>query len=165
MCLPKPEPIQLFFLSLFFYYFKKNEFSLSKSYWVFLGISFGAKISALLFLVFLPIFAFLYITIKQSSLVAIIAVPKTIFFIFLGIALSSPFLFPNAVLSFIIYIIVKDVLLKNINENLYLDTLLILALITLNFITHAVLHIFFAFTTNTSGWFVSTFINSESCRS
>ena len=128
---------------------------------VFLGISFGAKISALLFLVFLPIFAFLYITIKQSSLVAIIAVPKTIFFIFLGIALSSPFLFPNAVLSFIIYIIVKDVLLKNINENLYLDTLLILALITLNFITHAVLHIFFAFTTNTSGWFVSTFLSTQ----
>ena len=43
MCLPKPEPIQLFFLSLFFYYFKKNEFSLSKSYWFFLGSHLGQR--------------------------------------------------------------------------------------------------------------------------
>ena len=161
MCLPKPEPIQLFFLSLFFYFFKKNEFSLSKSYWIFLGIAFGAKISAFLFLVFLPIFAFSYVTIKQPFQAAIIAVPKTIVFIFLGLAISSPFLFPNLFLSFLIYIIVKDILSKNIKKILYLDTLLIVALITLNVAWHAILHIGFAFTTNTSGWFVSTFLSTQ----
>tara|TARA_B100001248_G_scaffold248360_1_gene220601 strand:+ start:2410 stop:4176 length:1767 start_codon:yes stop_codon:yes gene_type:complete len=161
MCLPKPESIQLFFLSLFFYFFKKNEFSLSKSYWIFLGISFGAKISAFLFLVFLPIFAFSYVTIKQSLPIALIAVPKTIFFIFLGLTISSFFLFPNVFLSFMIYIIVKGVLSKNIKKNLYLDILLILALITLNILWHVILNIFFSATTNTFGWFRSTFLATQ----
>ena len=161
MCNPKPEPIQFFFLSLFFYFFKKNEFSLSKYYWIFLGISFGTKISALLFLVFLPIFSFIYVSIKQSFLSAIIQVPKTIFFIFIGLAISSPFLFPNIFLCFLIFIIMKGVLSKIIKENLFLNTLLILVIITFNFISHAILHTLFFFTTDTSKWFINNFLSTQ----
>ena len=42
--MPKPEPIQLFFLSLFLYFFVKNNYRFG-SFYIFLGISFGAKIS------------------------------------------------------------------------------------------------------------------------
>ena len=161
MCNPKPESIQLFFLSLFFYFFKKNEFCLSKYYWIFLGISFGTKISALLFFIFLPIFSFSYICTKQSFHTVLSGVPKTIFYIFLGLAISSPFLFPNLFLSYLFFIFVKYVFLKNINGNLCLDTFLTLALITLNITVIAILHNFFAFTTNASSWFINTFLSTQ----
>ena len=44
--MPKPEPIQIFFLALFLWRAKKNNFRLGM-YWVFLGISLGAKVSLL----------------------------------------------------------------------------------------------------------------------
>lgn len=161
MCDPKPDPIQLFFLSLFFYFFKKNEFSLSKYYWIFLGISFGTKISAFLFLILLPIFSFYYVFTKQSFRTALTKVPKTIFFIFLGLAISSPFLFPNFFLSYMIFIFIKYVFLKNMNGKLYLDTLLSLALIILNIIVTAILHNSFAYATNASNWFINTFLSTQ----
>ena len=161
MCNPKPEPIQLFFLSLFFYFFKKYEFSLSKYYWIFLGISFGTKISALLFFILLPIFSFLYIYTKQSFYTVLTEVPKTIFFIFLGLAISSPFLFPNVFLSYVFFIFVKYVLLKNKNGNLYLNTLLTPLLIILNITVIAILHNSFAFTTDASTWFINTFLSTQ----
>ncbi len=161
MCNPKPEPIQLFFLSLFFYFFKKNEFSLSKHYWIFLGISFGTKISSLFFFIFLPVFSLLYFSAKHSFYGGITQVPKTILFIFLGLVISSPFLFLNVFLSFMIFTIVKNVFLNNMNKNPYLDTLLIFLLITLNIIITAILHKYFAFNTETYNWFINTFISTH----
>lgn len=46
MTMPKPEPLQLFFLSVFLFFYKKNGF-LFGSYWIFLGLAFGTKISTL----------------------------------------------------------------------------------------------------------------------
>jgi len=43
---PKPEPIQLFFLSLYICYYLKNRMNFGW-YWIFLGLAFGAKISTL----------------------------------------------------------------------------------------------------------------------
>ncbi len=157
MCNPKPEPIQLFFLSLFFYFFKKNEFSISKPYWIFLGISFGTKISTFLFLIFLPVFSLFYSYLKHSFHTAITKVTLTIFFIFLGLVVSAPFLFTNFFLYFIIFNITKSLFLKNMRENPYLETLLILALITINIISTAILQNHFAFTAETYNWFVNTF--------
>ena len=161
MCNPKPDPIQLFFLSLFFYFFKKNAFSLSKYYWIFLGISFGTKISAFLFFIFLPIFSFLYVFTKKSFYTALTQVPNTIFFIFLGLAISSPFLFPNVFLSYMIFNVVKYVFLKNMKGNPYVDILSTLVLITLNIAITAILYNYFAFTTNASSWFINTFLSTQ----
>jgi len=44
--MPKPEPLQLLFLSLFLWKGKKCAFGFG-AYWIFLGLAFGAKISVL----------------------------------------------------------------------------------------------------------------------
>ncbi len=161
MCNPKPDPIQLFFLSLFFYYLKKNEFSLSGFYWIFLGISFGTKISVFLFFIFVPIFSLTYVALKQSFSFAITQVSKTIFFIFLGLAISSPSLFPNVVASSVIFAIIRVVFLKNEKGIIHLNTFLTFLLITLNIVISAVLHNFFSFPTALSSWFINTFLSSQ----
>ncbi len=43
---PKPEPIQLLVLALFFYYFKKNEYAFGK-YFILIGIAYGIKFNVL----------------------------------------------------------------------------------------------------------------------
>jgi len=47
--MPKPEPMQLFFLALFLYYFKKSDWSFGKHF-IWLGIAFGLKFNVLLLL-------------------------------------------------------------------------------------------------------------------
>ena len=47
MSMPKPEPLQMLFLALFLYFFKKSNMSFRGSYWIFLGLAFGTKISTL----------------------------------------------------------------------------------------------------------------------
>ena len=102
-----------------------------------------------------------YILTKKSLNNVLTQIPKTIFFIFLGLAISTPFLFPNVFISFMIFIVIKYVFLKNKNGNLYLDTLITFALITLNIIFTAILHNSFAFTTNASSWFINTFLSTQ----
>ncbi|MES2356523.1 MAG: hypothetical protein V4568_19405 [Pseudomonadota bacterium] len=46
MTMPKPEPLQLFFLAIFCYYFFRNKLELGW-YWIFAGLAFGTKISTL----------------------------------------------------------------------------------------------------------------------
>ena len=84
MCNPKPEPIQLFFLSLFFYFFKKNNFAFARPFWILMGVSFGAKISALPFVLFVPTLTLIYNSNQKSLDHSIEQLPRTIFFIFLG---------------------------------------------------------------------------------
>lgn len=48
MSMPKPEPIMLLCAALFLFFYKKNNLTLGKPYWIFLGMAFGAKISFLL---------------------------------------------------------------------------------------------------------------------
>jgi hypothetical protein len=47
MTMPKPEPIMIFCMALFFYFYKKNSLEGARPYWIFLGLAFGAKISML----------------------------------------------------------------------------------------------------------------------
>lgn len=47
--MPKPEPMQLFFLALFLYYFRKSDWSFGKHF-IWLGIAFGLKFNVLLLL-------------------------------------------------------------------------------------------------------------------
>lgn len=46
MTMPKPEPLQLFFLVIFCYFYIKKNATFSW-YWIFIGLAFGAKISTL----------------------------------------------------------------------------------------------------------------------
>ncbi len=55
--MPKPEPLQLLFISIFLIRAKKNEFRLGP-YWFFMGMAFGCKISALLLILYFGFIAF-----------------------------------------------------------------------------------------------------------
>lgn len=46
MTMPKPEPLQIFFLAIFLYFYKRNEGKFSR-YWIFAGLALGTKISVL----------------------------------------------------------------------------------------------------------------------
>lgn len=46
MTMPKPEPLQLFFLAVFLYFYNKQKLTFGR-YWIFLGLAFGTKISTL----------------------------------------------------------------------------------------------------------------------
>jgi len=57
MTMPKPEPLQLLFLSLFLLCARKEKFNFGR-YWIFLGLAFGAKISVLFLIPFFMIIGF-----------------------------------------------------------------------------------------------------------
>jgi hypothetical protein len=46
MTIPKPEPLQIFFLAVFLFFYKKNDLAFGR-HWIFLGLAFGTKISTL----------------------------------------------------------------------------------------------------------------------
>ena len=161
MCNPKPEPIQLFFLSLFFYFFKKNNFAFAQPFWILIGVSFGAKISALPFVLFVPAFAFIYNSNQKSYNHSIEQLPRTIFFIFLGLVISVPSLLPNLIFSFILFIFLKHLFNIAKTRVSYLGPLLTLLIIVFNVVFCTILHKYFSLQTGASNWFISTFLSTQ----
>ena len=90
MTMPKPEPLQIFFLSIFCYYFYKKEMQLNWQ-WIFLGLAFGTKISALpATIVFI---SFAYIFSEKLSRIEIFNEKKLSIISFLmGLVISVPIL-------------------------------------------------------------------------
>lgn len=90
--MPKPEPLQLFLLSLFFHYGFKSRFR-NPYIWIIWGMSFGAKISTL---VTLPVCGILFLhsnyrkIMEPENILKMLSIP---FFIVLGLCISVPILF------------------------------------------------------------------------
>ena len=106
MSMPKPEPLQLFTLSLFFYFFKKTNWDLSSWYWIFLGLAIGAKISTLPFAMCILFFVILR-NYKESQFSKDFEnISEPVFFTFLGLVISIPMLIKNFIISIIFYKIV-----------------------------------------------------------
>ena len=151
--MPKPEPIQLFFLSLFFYFFKNNNFILKpKSYWVFAGMALGAKISTIPIL--LVIFATgLYCSLSKNELRNISdSFPKIILYTSLGLTISVPILLPYFIVSTFIYIIItRSSRYKDWNKN-YKATALIITVICSNFFISFSFKNIFSIQTGLSEW-------------
>ena len=161
MCNPKPEPMQLFFLSLFFYFLKKNNFALAQPFWVLIGISFGAKISALPFILIIPAFAFIYDSNQKSISHSIGQIPITIFLIFFGLVISVPSLLPNLIFSFLLFIILKHLFIRYNTRISYLGPLLTLLILLFNIVFCTILHKYFSLQIGASKWFVSTFLSTQ----
>lgn len=91
MTMPKPEPLQLFFLALFFYCYQKNNFAFGKS-WIFLGLAFGTKISTLP-VIFVIIFSTIFIhkIYSRNRLLESKAIEGFLFFL-LGFGVAVPIL-------------------------------------------------------------------------
>jgi hypothetical protein len=104
MTMPKPEPLQLLFLSIFIYFYITKEGSLTW-YWVFLGAAFGTKISIAPVIVCLGMVSLLFLggnkklNLNNSGFqIAVIAFLS-------GLAVSVPILTPSIIILFGIYII------------------------------------------------------------
>jgi hypothetical protein len=88
--MPKPEPFQLFFLSLFlkFYFDKKHDHQKKYKYWIFLGLAFGAKVSVFPLILFLFTLEFI-----KNYKVNYKIIYQKFLFVFLGFVIAVPGIF------------------------------------------------------------------------
>lgn len=101
MTMPKPEPLQLLFLSLFCYFFSQNKECLGW-HWIFAGLAFGAKISTLpAILVFAA--ASLWLSHNKSNSERCNNLLLSIGSFFLGLAISVPILMPSFFLALAVF--------------------------------------------------------------
>ena len=144
MTMPKPEPMQLFFLSLFFYFFKNDNFILKpKNYWIFAGLALGAKISTV------PILLVIFATGLYCSLIKSVhrkisdSFPKIILYTSLGLTISVPILLPYFIASTFIYIIItRSSWYKGWNKNYKTIALLVTVILPNFFISFSVKSVF-----------------------
>lgn len=147
---PKPEPIQLFFLSLYicYYYKKKMNFGW---YWVFLGLAFGAKISTLpAAAIFFLASALIYCRNSNDRMFRYVI--NTIMWFVFGFCLAVPiFLFPY----FILLVSYTTLLYLNIaiNNNYRKPILFVILLIFLAML-------YKSGKTPLAQWFSNTFLNT-----
>lgn len=84
---PKPEPIQLLLLSLFFYYFKKNDLAFGK-FFIFLGLAYGAKFNLI---TILPVLFILPLLKKNMELgLKIRKIAIAVLYFLLGLVTAIP---------------------------------------------------------------------------
>jgi hypothetical protein len=96
--MPKPEPLQLLFISTFIFYFVKKKAAFS-NYWIFLGLAFGVKISTLPLIPFFFTISYFFnyklITFKNI----INSMMKISFPFLIGLSISVPILIlPSALI-------------------------------------------------------------------
>ncbi len=109
--MPKPEPLQIFFFSIFFVLFYRKKFNFG-IYWILLGLFFSVKISSLTTTILLIITSTI-ILIKNKELLEINKLYYGIISFFLGILIGLPFLY-KPILQSIILILVLILINKNL---------------------------------------------------
>lgn len=112
MSMPKPEPIMLLCAALFLFFYKKNNLTLGKPYWIFLGMAFGAKISFLLPLLILYGTSVLVQFDKKHFHLLITNSILTLFYIVFGFVISNPFFFPTFL--FVAYVLLAILLIARL---------------------------------------------------
>jgi hypothetical protein len=90
MTMPKPEPIMIFCLALFFYFYKKNNLEDAKPYWILLGMAFGAKISVLPAIPILLLASLYKKPLRSETVQTLRNLFITIIYIFIGFCLAIP---------------------------------------------------------------------------
>ena len=156
MTTPKPEPIQLFFISIFLFYYRKLDMKLDSFYWIFIGLAFGAKISTLpLIIIFLLPGVFDLVYNKENHLLEkyIIA----FFYFVFGVVIAVPILALPVLISFIFYYLI----IKLFSVNLYQKISIILAIVLINLSTSLLLFFKYNIITGFALWGGSTFLNTS----
>lgn len=103
--MPKPEPLQLLFLSLFLYYFIRSGMEFREKYWLLLGLAFGTKISILPMIGLLTAWAIWVEFKKFTRSVLFDKLVKAVGYFLAGLALAVPILSPTFIISSLVYII------------------------------------------------------------
>tara|TARA_B100001250_G_scaffold374783_1_gene361841 strand:- start:668 stop:2434 length:1767 start_codon:yes stop_codon:yes gene_type:complete len=156
MSMPKPEPLQLFFLSLFLYFYKYYNCNNSKVFWVLLGIAYGIKIS-ILPLLLIVIFLDIFYKSKKNSVIELQSKMLAIFFyIGFGLVIAVPMLFVHFIISLFIYWILTKIVYK---QFLYINYFLTFLIIILNPIISYFIYIYFHYKTGFYKWINATFLN------
>ena len=128
MTMPKPEPLQMFFLSLFFVFFKKHKHSLNKKYWFFLGLSVGAKISVLPAAIIIVLFSIYRRFSTKGFNKTLQEAPTMISYLLMGLSVAVPILLKNYLLSVLLYsflsTLVSRFLTTSKPHNIFLITIL-----------------------------------------
>lgn len=90
MTMPKPEPVMIFCMALFFYFYKKNSLEGARPYWIFLGLAFGAKISMLPAIPILLLASLYKKPLRSETVKTLRNLFITIAYIFIGFCLAIP---------------------------------------------------------------------------
>jgi hypothetical protein len=112
MVMPKPEPLQLFFLSFFLYYYKKENLNFGW-HWILLGLGFGTKISIL------PVVLLLFVAsswVRKKDFKNVyfnVDFKKYICFFFLGLGIAVPILLKPILISILILFIIIHFRIKS----------------------------------------------------
>lgn len=108
--MPKPEPLQLLFFSLFIFYFKKMRMQWGWP-WIFLGLSFGTKIS------FLPLVLIFFLTswlfVDREGDRGADDYKRAFFWFYVGLALAVPILLvavPTGLFLYFLFVYVSRLL-------------------------------------------------------
>lgn len=112
MSMPKPEPIMLLCAALFLFFYKKNNLTLGKPYWIFIGMAFGAKISFLLPLLIL-FSASVLVQCNNKHIQSLITSSLfSLCYIALGFVIANPFFTP--VFLFLAYVLLAILLIARL---------------------------------------------------
>ena len=151
-----------FFLSVFFYFFKKDNFIVQhRRYWVFAGMALGAKISTT------PILLVVFATGIVSSLGKIglrkvsDSFPKIILYIYLGLTISLPALLPYFILSTLFCFIIPRLSQNKDWNKHYKASALITVIILSNFFISFSFKNIFGIQTGFSKWMQWTVFGTQ----
>ena len=160
MTMPKPEPVQMFFLALFLYLLKKNKFSLKKNAWLFLGLAVGTKVSVLP--VFFPIIMFsTYRNLLSKGLRRTLKNITTTTGSFLfGVSLAVPVLIKPYIVSFLIYKVAEKFFLKKQPLETFNSLALLFSFLLINIFYSVIKWRYFGHITGLNTWFNQTILNS-----
>ena len=150
MTMPKPEPLQLFFLAVFSYFYFKNNARFSW-YWIFIGLAFGTKISTLP-----ALFAFTVITVITKEATESAADFRRKFLIALkaftvGLGIAVPVLFFPILLVVLSFFVFNWASTKYNINGLYRGCLAFLMIFIVIVVSFPILKI----------WISSTFLNTS----
>ena len=159
MTMPKPEPIQMFFLSLFLFFLKKNEFLLNKKYWVFLGLAAGAKVSSLPVIAPILIFSIWKSFLSLGYYKTMENTPKMAGYFLVGISLAVPILLKPLALSFLIYSIGPKFFERKGTEKPLQNMFLLFAVLFVNLFYSVVCKKYFGVHTGLYRWFTQTVLH------
>lgn len=159
--MPKPEPLQLLFISIFLYYYRKYEMSFQGWYWIFLGLAFGTKISTLP-VVLIILVASVYQAKSEKYELILTNLTSAIVFFLIGLAIAVPILMPHLFIGYVAFKAIKSITNKRLNfqNSPIVSFTVVTSLFIVNFLISGFLALKFKLKIPFAVWFNSTFLNT-----
>tara|TARA_X000001036_G_scaffold436494_1_gene479766 strand:- start:473 stop:1846 length:1374 start_codon:yes stop_codon:yes gene_type:complete len=160
MTMPKPEPLQMFFLSLFLYFLKKNNFSLTSKGWFFFGLAAGTKVSILPLFFPIVFFSTYQVFLLKGIKKTLEVVPVTIGYLLFGFSVAVPVLVKPCFVSFLAYGLANKFFFKKRLQGTFNRFFLMLSFLAANVFYSVFAKRFFNFKTGLYKWFTQTILNT-----